>query len=131
MNGSFLIHADEFRAILGNAPTLVKVVDADAHEGPVYARDEDALYFTSLPQATDTPLPGFRNASLKRVQLNGDRFPVAAQALSVVRAHLHKEHFHGCQHSLRHRHHRHGRGRRHAGLRAGEHRQAYPRPRAR
>jgi gluconolactonase len=34
-------------------PTLIssleKVADADAHEGPVYAADEHALYFTSVP----------------------------------------------------------------------------------
>jgi gluconolactonase len=29
---------------------LIKVVDTDAHEGPVYAPDEDALYFTSVPR---------------------------------------------------------------------------------
>ena len=29
---------------------LEKIVDVDAHEGPVYAADEHALYFTSLPR---------------------------------------------------------------------------------
>jgi len=29
---------------------LTKVVDIDAHEGPVYVADEDALYFTTLPR---------------------------------------------------------------------------------
>jgi gluconolactonase len=29
--------------------SLEKVADTDAHEGPVYAPDEDALYFTSVP----------------------------------------------------------------------------------
>jgi gluconolactonase len=29
---------------------LEKLADVDAHEGPVYAADEDALYFTSLPR---------------------------------------------------------------------------------
>jgi gluconolactonase len=34
----------------GDAPRLAHVVDVDAHEGPVYAADEHALYFTSLPR---------------------------------------------------------------------------------
>jgi gluconolactonase len=29
-------------------PTPVRVADTDAHEGPVYAADEDALYFTTV-----------------------------------------------------------------------------------
>jgi gluconolactonase len=29
---------------------LTRLVDADAHEGPVYAADEHALYFTTLPK---------------------------------------------------------------------------------
>jgi len=29
---------------------VVRVVEVDAHEGPVYAPDEDALYFTTLPR---------------------------------------------------------------------------------
>jgi gluconolactonase len=35
---------------LGDAARLAHVVDVDAHEGPVYAADEHALYFTSLPR---------------------------------------------------------------------------------
>jgi gluconolactonase len=31
--------------------TVALVAETDAHEGPVYAADEDALYFTSLPDA--------------------------------------------------------------------------------
>ena len=34
----------------GDAPRLARVVDVDAHEGPVYAADEHALYFTSVPR---------------------------------------------------------------------------------
>jgi gluconolactonase len=30
--------------------SLAQIAETDAHEGPVYAADEDALYFTSLPQ---------------------------------------------------------------------------------
>src|SRR5262249_49676257 len=65
---------------------LIKVVDTDAHEGPVYVPSEDALYFTTLPQPTDDPLPGFRSVAIKRLALHGDRFPVDSQNLSTVRA---------------------------------------------
>ncbi len=46
-----------FADVLGDAPQLVRVVDVDAHEGPVYVADEGALYFTSLPRGTDVGAP--------------------------------------------------------------------------
>jgi sugar lactone lactonase YvrE len=41
---------------------LERLVDADAHEGPVYVSGEDALYFTSVPR------PGPR-VDIKRLDL--------------------------------------------------------------
>jgi len=45
-----VVHSPEFEKVLGGSPTLERVADVDAHEGPVYFPDEDALYFTTLPQ---------------------------------------------------------------------------------
>jgi gluconolactonase len=59
----------------------VRVVETDAHEGPVYVAGEDALYFTSVPRATTT---GPRVA-IKRVALDGERFPLEAERVTVVR----------------------------------------------
>ena len=58
----------------------VRVVDVDAHEGPVYLPGEDALYFTTLPR------PGRISpvASVKRLALDGARFPLDADRKSVV-----------------------------------------------
>ncbi len=46
----FRTHAPGFDAVLGDAPRLEWLTEVDAHEGPVYAADEDALYFTTLPR---------------------------------------------------------------------------------
>lgn len=56
---------------------LAHVVDVDAHEGPVYVGDEDALYFTTLPAAG-------RPVQIKRLALDGERFPLERERLSVV-----------------------------------------------
>ena len=85
ISGPFVAYADEFYEVLGDTPRLVKVVETDAHEGPVYVRDEDALYFTTLPKPTEVPLPGFRHVAIKRLALNGDQFPLSQTNISVVR----------------------------------------------
>jgi gluconolactonase len=58
----FVIHDAEFEAVLGHSPRLARLIDVDAHEGPVYVPGEDALYFTSVPR------PGPR-VDIKRLDL--------------------------------------------------------------
>jgi gluconolactonase len=81
---SFVAHEPGFADVLGEVPRLVRVVDTDAHEGPVYVRDEDALYFTTLPRATDVPAPGSRSVAIKRLALDGDLFPRGPEHVSTV-----------------------------------------------
>jgi gluconolactonase len=86
MEGSqFVVHDRAFERVLGDAPRLVKVVAVDAHEGPVYAPDEDALYFTSLAVARDLPAPGDPRVRVKRIELDGERFELGPDAVTTVR----------------------------------------------
>jgi gluconolactonase len=57
---AFEVFDARFRDVLGAAPQLVKVVDVDAHEGPVYV--DGVLYFTSLPTSG--------RSSIKRIDLD-------------------------------------------------------------
>jgi gluconolactonase len=43
----FTIHDPEFEDVLGPGPRLERVVETDAHEGPVYVATEHAIYFTT------------------------------------------------------------------------------------
>jgi gluconolactonase len=83
-HAGFEAHDAGFAAVLGRNPRLVQVVEADAHEGPVYAADEDALYFTTLPRPGQVPAPGFPEVAIKRLQLDGDRFPLDPERVSIV-----------------------------------------------
>ena len=74
----FVAFDPAFRQVMGDAPRLEQVVSADAHEGPVYVADEDALYFTSVPQ------PGSHRVAIKRVQLEGEHFSLLPSSLSIV-----------------------------------------------
>jgi gluconolactonase len=82
----FVIHAREFERVLGADPRIVEVIATDAHEGPVYAADEDALYFTTVPRRSghlDLSLP---LVSVRRLALDGRRFPLEPHRLTTLRA---------------------------------------------
>jgi len=55
---------------------LTRVVETDAHEGPVYVAGEDALYFT-----TQRP-----EVAIRRLALDGERFPLEPDRITTVRA---------------------------------------------
>ncbi|HKH14367.1 MAG TPA: SMP-30/gluconolactonase/LRE family protein [Solirubrobacterales bacterium] len=82
---SFLSHDAAFGAVLGDAPRLARVLSTDAHEGPVYVPGEDALYFTTLPEPGQVPAPGFPKVQVKRIALDGERFPLEPDRVSTVR----------------------------------------------
>jgi gluconolactonase len=84
MPDAFVTHDPRFREVAGPGARLVRVVAAAAHEGPVYAADEDALYFTTLPQPRgggEGPL-----VAIARLALDGLAFPRRAGDVEVVRA---------------------------------------------
>jgi gluconolactonase len=83
----FTSYDAEFVAVTGRNPVLAKVLDIEAHEGPVYIAGEDALYFTTLPrvrreQGRDVPV-----VDIGRLALDGYRFPVEPERVTVVRPH--------------------------------------------
>lgn len=45
---SFRAHDPRFADVLGERARLEQIAETDAHEGPVYVADEDALYFTTV-----------------------------------------------------------------------------------
>jgi gluconolactonase len=59
------------------ATDLVRVAEIDAHEGPVYVPDEDALYFTTVPQRDARGVP---RVQIKRLTLDGESTVVRADA---------------------------------------------------
>jgi len=65
---------------------LTRVVATDAHEGPVYVAQDDALYFTTVPRAGDVPVPGESSVAIERVALDGGSFPLEPERVSAIRA---------------------------------------------
>jgi gluconolactonase len=47
---AFVARAPRFADVVGEVPRLSLLAEVDAHEGPVYFADENALYFTTLPR---------------------------------------------------------------------------------
>jgi gluconolactonase len=64
---AFVGHAPGFDQVTGDYPRLSLLAEVDAHEGPVYFAEENALYFTTLPR------PGVDRSSsvqIKRLSLD-------------------------------------------------------------
>jgi gluconolactonase len=62
---AFAAHDPAFLDVTGPDPRLERVVATDAHEGPVYVADEDALYFTTVPRpGPDGPVVDIRRLDL-------------------------------------------------------------------
>jgi gluconolactonase len=55
---------------------VTRVVETDAHEGPVYVAEQDALYFT-----TQRP-----EVAIRRLALDGTRFPLEPGRITTLRA---------------------------------------------
>jgi hypothetical protein len=78
---AFTSYDASFAAVTGTGPRLVRVAAVSAHEGPVYAADEDALYFTT-PPAGGAGTPG--RGLVWRMGLDGLRFPVEPDRVTIV-----------------------------------------------
>jgi gluconolactonase len=64
---AFRAYAPQFEEVVGEEPRLAPVVETDAHEGPVYFADENALYFTTPPKPGVDGAPSVR---IKRLDLD-------------------------------------------------------------
>jgi gluconolactonase len=78
----FVTRDERFAEVLGDSPSLARVVDVDAHEGPVYSAREDVLYFTTVPRRDARDVP---RVSIERLQLDGLRFPLEPDRVTTVR----------------------------------------------
>jgi gluconolactonase len=64
---AFVAHSLEFDEVMGDCPRLLLLAEVEAHEGPVYCPDENALYFTTLPQPGVDRTP---SVQIKRLALD-------------------------------------------------------------
>jgi gluconolactonase len=81
-SAAFVTHDPSFAAVLGASPQLARVAAVDAHEGPVYAPDEHALYFTTVPRATAGGGPP--TVAIKRLDLDDGRISVLRPDANVA-----------------------------------------------
>lgn len=84
LDSRFIAHTDAFLSVLGDSPRFYTVIETNAHEGPVYVKAEDALYFTTVPAASNIPLGGFKRVAIRRLSLAGSDFPLDQSALSTL-----------------------------------------------
>jgi gluconolactonase len=74
---AFISSSPAFEEVVGDGARLTLLAEIDAHEGPVYFADEDALYFTSVPRPGPDRSP---SVQIKRLPLSEpDRVSVLAE----------------------------------------------------
>ena len=76
-SAAFTSLAPGFAEVTGDAPQLLRIAETDAHEGPVYAADEHALYFTTVPGPR-------RRVSIKRLDLRSGAVSVVREDANVA-----------------------------------------------
>jgi gluconolactonase len=69
-DSAFVAYASGFDEVTGDAAQLALLAEVDAHEGPVYFADENALYFTTLPRPGVDRSP---SVQIKRLPLDEPR----------------------------------------------------------
>lgn len=68
--GPFVYYSPEFAAVTGPNPQLELLLETDAHEGPVYVKEQNALYFTTVPRTINTPIQGWKEVSVNCLRLD-------------------------------------------------------------
>lgn len=86
INNHFVVYSEEFYDVIGKDPRFYTVIETNAHEGPVYVKDENALYFTTVPESSNIPLQGWKQVAIKRVSLDSDQFPLNPEAATIFSA---------------------------------------------
>lgn len=66
---TYISYDPAFAAVIGPHPQFETIPNVRAHEGPVYVREENALYFTTVPVTTNVPAFGDRNVEIGRLDV--------------------------------------------------------------
>ena len=79
-NSCFLIYSEEFYDVLGDNPQLTKLIKVNAHEGPVYIRKRNAVYFTTVR----IPFYNSFYVSLKKLSLDNNEVSLVRERTNMA-----------------------------------------------
>lgn len=65
----FIAYAEEFHDVIGANPGYETVPGVNAHEGPVYVRDWDAVLYTTVPVTSNVPSFGDKFISIGKLDV--------------------------------------------------------------
>jgi gluconolactonase len=78
--GAFVTADASFAAVTGARPSLSVLVRCDAHEGPTYRAEDDALYVTTVPAGSPPA------ARIRRIALGGEQVVPGAEQVTALPA---------------------------------------------
>ncbi|MDC8003957.1 SMP-30/gluconolactonase/LRE family protein [Aureisphaera galaxeae] len=66
---TYISYHKDFQRVIGDHYSYKTLVKTNAHEGPVYFRNTNELYFTTVPETINIPIEGYKKVSIKKVCL--------------------------------------------------------------
>jgi gluconolactonase len=84
LNPHFQPYSEEFCEVIGSNPEFTMLVETDAHEGPVYLKNCNAVLFTTVPQSTNIPLPNYKNVAIKKLSLDDNQVLVFRESSNMA-----------------------------------------------
>ncbi|MBL4703237.1 MAG: SMP-30/gluconolactonase/LRE family protein, partial [Flavobacteriales bacterium] len=82
VNPTYVAYHKDFATVIGDNYDYCVLVETNAHEGPVYFRESNELYFTTLPVPVNIPIEGYKRVSINKVCLNDGNRIETVQELS-------------------------------------------------
>lgn len=80
----FQPYSEEFCKVLGPNPKFTNLVKTDAHEGPVYVKDWNAVVFTTVPQSMNIALPNYKDVVIKKLSLHDKQVSVFRKSSNMA-----------------------------------------------
>ncbi|MDH7448182.1 SMP-30/gluconolactonase/LRE family protein [Aquimarina sp. 2201CG14-23] len=82
MKPTFISYHKNFSSVIGNQYNYQTLVETNAHEGPVYFRETNELYYTAVPESINAPIEGSKKVSIQKVCLDENNKIVTVQDFS-------------------------------------------------
>ncbi|MCB9233449.1 MAG: SMP-30/gluconolactonase/LRE family protein [Bacteroidia bacterium] len=85
LKSTYIAYDKRFEAVIGKHYDYQVLVETKAHEGPVYFRENNELYFTTVPEPVNIPIEGFKQVAIRKLCLSkGNRLETVQEVSNMA-----------------------------------------------